>query len=131
MKGLDTNLLVRYLVHDDPTQAAIARRFIVEHCTALDPGFVNRIVICELVWVLERGYRLDRNQIADALDELLDAEQLLIEDEDNLRTAVTHYRAGSDLADSMLAALNLRAGCDYTATFDKKAGRLGGFRLLR
>jgi predicted nucleic-acid-binding protein len=131
LKGIDTNLLVRYLVRDDPAQSSAARRFIVEHCTPRDPGFVNRIVICELVWVLERGYRLERDRIADALEELLEAGQLLIEDEENLRPAIVQYRKGADLADSLLAALNLRAGCEYTATFDKKAGRLEGFRVVR
>ncbi|MGC1675947.1 MAG: type II toxin-antitoxin system VapC family toxin [Candidatus Binataceae bacterium] len=131
MKGLDTNLLVRYLVRDDPAQAAAARRFIFQNCTSQDPGFVNRIVICELVWVLESRYRLDRGQIVDALSELLEAEQLLFENEEDLRTAVAQYREGADLADGLLAAVNRKAGCDYTATFARKAGRLEGFRVLR
>ena len=131
MKGLDTNLLVRYLVRDDPVQAAAARRFIFQNCTPQAPGFVNRIVVCELVWVLESRYKLERGQIVGALAELLEAEQLLFEDEEDLRAAVARYREGADLADSLLAAVNRRAGCDYTATFDRKAGRLEGFRVLR
>jgi predicted nucleic-acid-binding protein len=67
----------------------------------------------------------------EALSELLEAGQLLFENEDDLRDAVAQYREGSDLADSLLAAVNRRAGCDYTATFDRKAGRLEGFRVLR
>jgi predicted nucleic-acid-binding protein len=88
-------------------------------------------VVCELVWVLESRYRLERAQIVEALSELLEAGQLLFENEDDLRDAVAQYREGSDLADSLLAAVNRRAGCDYTATFDRKAGRLEGFRVLR
>jgi predicted nucleic-acid-binding protein len=131
VKGLDTNLLVRYLVRDDPAQSAAARRFIFQNCTPQEPGFINRIVVCELVWVLESRYRLERAQIVEALSELLEAGQLLFENEDDLRDAVAQYREGSDLADSLLAAVNRRAGCDYTATFDRKAGRLEGFRVLR
>ena len=131
MKGLDTNLLVRFLVRDEPTQAAAARRYIIQNCTAQSPGFVNRIVICELVWVLERSYSLARLRIAETVEALLEAEQLQFEDEEDVRTAVAQYRQGGDLADALLVALNRRAGCDYTATFDRKAARLEGFRLLR
>ncbi|MGF1645004.1 MAG: hypothetical protein ACFCUJ_15305 [Thiotrichales bacterium] len=56
MKGLDTNVLVRYLTCDDPSQAALAANYIKTQCTVDHPGFINRIVQCKVVWVLETAY---------------------------------------------------------------------------
>ena len=53
MNGLDTNILVRHLVQDDPVQSKKASQFILTTCTREVPGVINRIVLCELVWVLE------------------------------------------------------------------------------
>lgn len=53
MIGIDTNVLVRHLVQDDPAQSRAASQVITERCTRDEPGFINRIVLCELVWVLE------------------------------------------------------------------------------
>ncbi len=64
MIGLDTNVLIRYIVRDDQRQAAAATRLIESRCTPDDPGLINRIVLCELVWVLSRGYGYDRQMTA-------------------------------------------------------------------
>lgn len=53
MKAVDTNVLDRYLIRDDPEQARLAARFLTEECSADNPCFVNRIVLCELVCLLE------------------------------------------------------------------------------
>ncbi len=60
MTGIDTNVLVRYIVQDDPAQSALATTFIEKNCTAKKPGFINLIVLCELTWVLKRAYRAER-----------------------------------------------------------------------
>lgn len=88
MIGSDTNLLVRYLTQDEPAQAEMARRLIEERCTAAAPGFVNRIVLCELVWVLMRGYRLSRGATADVIERLLRTKELVIEDAGDVLGAV-------------------------------------------
>jgi predicted nucleic-acid-binding protein len=67
MIGLDTNILLRYIVQDDPIQSGIATTFIETHCTAKTPGFVCNIVLVELVWVLEGGYGYDKNSIITVL----------------------------------------------------------------
>lgn len=56
MTGLDTNVLVRYIVQDDPKQSKLATECIEQRCTSESPGFVNLVVLCELTWVLARGY---------------------------------------------------------------------------
>jgi predicted nucleic-acid-binding protein len=62
MIGLDMNVLVRYLVQDDPGQSSKATQVIAQRCMRDAPGFVNRIVLCGLVWVLKSacGYSKDR-----------------------------------------------------------------------
>jgi predicted nucleic-acid-binding protein len=131
VKGIDTNILVRYLIRDDLSQLRIASRFIEADCSEQEPGFVNQIVLAELVWVLERGYRLDRSAVVAALDALLSASQLSIEHPEDARAALREYEEGADFADSLIAASNARAGCEYTATFDRRAAGRSGFRLIK
>lgn len=54
MIGLDTNALVRYVVRDDAQQTAAATRLIESSCKTNDPGLIALVVLCELVWVLDR-----------------------------------------------------------------------------
>ena len=131
MKGIDTNILVRYLIRDDLEQLRAASRFIEDDCSEQEPGFVNQIVLAELVWVLERGYKLDRSVVATAIDALLLPKQLSIDHPDDVRAAISEYLNGADFADSLIAAWNARLGCEYTATFDRGASRRSGFRLVK
>ena len=120
MKGLDTNVLVRYLVGDDKRQAARAAAFI-EHVTAVGGTcFINTIVICETAWVLESAYGFGRDEIAAVLERLLVTRQLEFESKELVREAISDYRRGSgDLADLLLGHVNASHGCDRTATFDR------------
>jgi len=74
MIGLDTNILVRLLVADDPEQTERARKLVSARCTRESPGFINCIVLAELVWVLSGAYGLSRSQIANAVEALLAGE---------------------------------------------------------
>ncbi len=131
MRGIDTNVLVRYIVQDDPKQAAIATRFIEGECTNEHPGFISHIVLCELVWVLESCYAQDKDTIGTVLEQLLKVAQLEIEDPQCVWLALSDYRGGSaDFSDHLLARANLASGCEQTVTFDRKAGAAPGFRLL-
>ena len=130
MIALDTNVLVRYLVQDDATQAQIASD-VVDGLSEADQGFVGREVLIELVWVLERAYGFSRMEIANALDGLLAAIELVIENADDLGLAIELYRNdGYGFADMMIAAAARRAGARELVTFDRKAARLRGVRLL-
>lgn len=128
--GLDTNVVVRFLVGDDPAQAAAARTIFAD-LTEAEPGFIGREVLLELVWVLQRAYRIDRQAICDALEGLLDAPEVAIEAPEDAGWAITRFRAGlGDFADLMIVAAARRAGCAELATFDRKAGRIAGVRLV-
>ena len=131
MIGIDTNVLVRHLVQDDPRQSRAATRVITQDCTRDAPGFINRIVLCELVWVLESAYGYSKETIVNVLDKLLRTSQLMIEDAQSVWTAFRLYQRGkADFADCLLGATNRLTGCESTVTFDQAASKLDGFQLL-
>ncbi len=131
MTGLDTNILVSYFVEDHATQARIVTDLIEGGLSVTEPGFVCLATVVELVWVLENVYRTSRGEVVDALKRMLGADQLVVQNEAEVATAVVLYkdRKGS-FADALIGALGLWAGCEETVTFDRKAGRLRGFRVL-
>jgi predicted nucleic-acid-binding protein len=128
--GIDTNILVRYFTQDDPVQSRRATRFLQEQCSSENPCLINRIVLCELVWVLIRAYAYSKPQVIEVLEKVLLSE-FVIEDHAAAWTALRLYkRAEADFADCLVGILNLRLGCDRTRTFDRAASRLRGFALL-
>lgn len=130
MIGLDTNILVRYLVQDDPGQSKLATNFI-EKCSEENPAFISGIVLCELIWVLETAYDYPKKNIADVLEKILKTRQFKIHHPETLWQALRDYRHETiDFSDSYIAHLNFVNECDYTITFDKKAARLKYFKLL-
>ena len=132
MKGLDTNVLVRYLVQDDPKQAARAVRFIETSCTEERPCYIGTIVLCELAWVLESNYRQTRAEIAVVIEKLLQIGQLEVANPNVVWRALSDYRKSNvDFPDHLLARFNESAGCDSTVTFDKKASSQPAFELLK
>lgn len=128
MKGIDTNLLVRYIVQDDALQSQQAAQFIKKECTEHVPGFINVIVLCELVWVLETSYEYERAQIAPVIEKILRTKQLRIHDSEIIWNALHEYKKSGGFADHCINHLNLHNGCEYTVTFDKKDGKLQGFK---
>jgi predicted nucleic-acid-binding protein len=126
MIGLDTNVLVRYLVQDDPEQSRRAAKCIESGTT-----FIGCIVLCELVWVLESAYDFPRSTVAEALEKILMTGDFEIEDRDQAWTALRDYRrTKADYADCLIAHRNTAAGCEETATFDKKLKGVVGVHLL-
>lgn len=131
MIGIDTNVLVRLFVADDPRQTSIALEFIRGRCTAEAPGFVSNVVLAEVAWILASGYGYSRVQIADAIERILETVQLQVESSTDLAAALEEFRVGSaDFSDCLLGQANLTSGCTHTVTFDRKAAKLAGFKLL-
>ena len=131
MIGLDTNILVRYLTQDDAVQSAKATEILERRLTPNNPGFVSVVAIVETAWVLGRAYSLTAQEIATAVERLLQVEVLTIESEQEVFTAMVALKQGrGSFADALIAELGARAGCTRTLTFDQKAGRLPGFELL-
>ncbi len=128
MIGVDTNILVRLLTADDRRQTEHAVRFIKEHCSASFPGFVNSVVVTELVWVLDNLYDYGRSDIARAVDTLLASRDLAIESAEQVRSALRSFKTSNcDFTDALIGEINRARGCEATATFDRKAARLDGF----
>jgi predicted nucleic-acid-binding protein len=129
MIGLDTNILVRYVMQDDPIQSATATAWIEERLSPENPGFISVVAIAETVWVLDRTYGVADEGIAAAIERLLQADVLVIENEQQVfaATIVLKENRGS-FADALIAALGVKAGCSSTLTFDRGALRLPGFK---
>jgi len=130
MIGLDTNILVRYIAQDDPVQSPIATN-IVERCLTLhNPGFISIVAVVETVWVLDRAYRLPAPTIVAAIERILQTETFVVENEQQVFTAMIALKHGfGSFADALIAALGARAGCARTLTFDRKALSLPSFAL--
>ena len=130
--NLDTNVLVRWLVHDDPPQSEAARRFVAENLSADAPGFVTSIAVVELCWVLESIFELARPQIGDAIRRVLATPEIRVQNAAAIQSALAIYDDGADdIADALIAALGEAAGCGETVTFDRRFARQKGVRLLR
>jgi len=130
MIGLDTNILVRYLVQDDPVQSARATEILERRLTEKNPGFVSVVAMVETVWVLDRAYLLTAREIATAIKRLLQVDVLAIENEQEVLTAMVALKQErGSFADALIAELGARVGCTRTLTFDRKATRLRSFEL--
>jgi predicted nucleic-acid-binding protein len=128
MIGLDSNILVRYLTQDHPIQSAKATEVIEQRLTEENPGFISIVAMVETVWVLDRAYDLSTQEIAAAVERMLQTAVLLVENEQEIFTAMIALKEGQgSFADAVIAALGSRAGCSCTLTFDRKALRLSGF----
>ncbi|MFZ4398064.1 MAG: PIN domain-containing protein [Kiritimatiellia bacterium] len=131
MVGLDTNVLVRYMVQDDKIQAELSRRLIEDACRPDNPGAITLVVLCELVWVLHTAYGFTRKQIAGALRQILVTDCFDVDDHALAWVAFRDYEVShADYADCVIARLNQARGNQTTYTFDKRAADLPGFTLL-
>ena len=130
MIGIDTNVLVRYVVQDDARQAALANQFIETTLSDDEPGWIASIVLCEFVWVLEAAYGYTRNAIVATLQRLFEVDRFRVEAPALAWRALDDYRGGVDFSDALIALANEQEGCGYTATFDRSAGRLKQVRVL-
>lgn len=131
MTGLDTNVLVRYLAQDDANQSRQATQLIEHELTEENPGFISLVAMVETVWVLDRVYGLSSHEIAAAVERILQADTVLVQNEQQAFTAMIALKAGTgSFSDALIGALGAWAGCTVTLTFDKKVKRLKQFQLL-
>ena len=130
MIGLDANVLIRYFVKDDPIQTPSAIKLIY----SLSPshqGWVGLVALAELIWVLNRVYKLKKAEIGAILAKLLASKELVVEQKEMADVALQHYLAGgADFPDCLIAVSAKAAGCTRTVTFDRRAARDAGMELL-
>lgn len=130
MIGLDTNVLVRYIMQDDAKQSAKATK-LIESLDSDRPGYITLVSIIELYWVLTSCYDLTGEQVAQALEGILRTKQLLVERADQVMRALRVFGGGkADFADCLIERSASGAGCTQTMTFDTGASKHAGMTLV-
>ena len=131
MIGLDTNVLVRYIMQDDAKQSLKATK-LMESLTVDEPGFVSLVSVVELGWVLSSSYDLDREQVARAIELLLRTKTVVVDRADEVTKALRVLKARSaDFADCLIERTAASAGCVRTMTFDVGAAKTSGMTLIQ
>lgn len=130
MIGMDTNVLVRYIMQDDARQSPLATRF-VESLSPAAPGFVPLVSVVEFAWVLSSAYELERSQLVAALEGLLRTKEIVVERAETVWKALRLYQSGNaDFADCLIERSAASAGCRWTVTFDRGAVKGCGMKLV-
>ncbi|MCG6859346.1 MAG: type II toxin-antitoxin system VapC family toxin [Salaquimonas sp.] len=131
MKAVDTNVLLRQIVRDDPEQFEKTSAFFSQR-TPDDPAYVSLIVLAELVWALRYHYRYRNTQVQQLLAALVETRELVFEDEQYLPKLLRQAEdSEADIADYLIAHVAERAGCESTVTFDRRAAKsVPGMELL-
>ncbi len=130
MIGVDTNVLVRFLIEDDPPQHGLARDFFSKR-SAEDSALVGAIVIAETVWVLRRNLKLSASTVSNLIQNLLAADRLVVEFTEELDALLSGDLPETDIADYLIAWSATRGGCQKTVTFDQTAAAaIPGMELL-
>jgi predicted nucleic-acid-binding protein len=131
MVGLDTNVVLRYLLQDDPKQATLANHIFEQVLSDRNPGLISLVAILEIVWVLRSLLKQTPIEIASHLEHLLAADSLEIQNEQQVFEAAFALKRGTgEFEDALIGALNIWSGCPHTLTFDKRALRLPYFQLI-
>ncbi|MDJ0920011.1 MAG: type II toxin-antitoxin system VapC family toxin [Henriciella sp.] len=131
MIGLDTNVLIRYLIQDEPEQAKRANK-VMAALSADSPGFISAIVLAEISWVLTRFYKISREALSETIAMLLDSTELEIEQSEAAYRALARYTAApkGEFADALIAETAKLAGASQIVTFDRLAAEHFGMTLL-
>jgi predicted nucleic-acid-binding protein len=131
MIGLDTNVLVRYIMQDDLKQSPLATR-LIESLSAESPGFVPLVSVVELFWVLSSAYELDRDQLVKAFEGLLRTKELIVDRAEIVWKAIRGFQSTNvDFADCLIERSAAAAGCEKTMTFDRGAAKGAGMTLVQ
>ena len=131
MNGVDTNVLVRFLVQDDDKQTQTVNALFTKVEADKQVLFVSSVVVLELMWVLKGAYDVPRAVILDSLNELLSMSVLEFQDQLAIRDFVISAQQNNyDLSDLLIGQLAVYSGCETTFTFDKKVAKSFHFTKL-
>jgi predicted nucleic-acid-binding protein len=132
MKALDTNVLIRFLVRDDPPQADMVYRRFKQAEYEKEVFFIPQLVVLEILWVLEAVYKTPRMEIMDSIEALFLMPILQWESPAAIQGLIASAKTSrGDLSDLFIAQSAKCAGCDAVLTFDQEAVRFGFFEKLR
>lgn len=126
MRAVDTNVLVRLITRDDQKQVESAEEFVSKG------AWVSHLVLAETSWVLDSVYDLPREDIAQAVEMLLNHEHLTLQDQDVIRAAVEKFRKhkGVTFSDVLVLGIARKSGHLPLGTFDRNLAKLDGTKLL-
>lgn len=132
MIGLDTNILIRYLVQDDEKQGVLATNLIENKLSAQQQGYICSIVLLEIFWSLKNGYKMDKSTIHDIFERLLTCEELAFEHRDLAWKALQlAKKLNVGFVEAFIGMIHQFQGCEKTVTFDKTACRIDQFSYLK
>lgn len=129
MISLDTNVLARFLARDDEEQFRAASA-VMAGLAADRRAVVTQIVLVELFWVLTRTYRLPAADVLGTLLALVETRELDVEGEEDVVVALDLAADGADFPDALIQARSARLGCEAVVTFDSRAVKSLGWRLI-
>ena len=129
MKTLDTNVVVRLLIGDDPQQTPIAEQAFLD-AIASGGVYLPDVVLAEVAWVL-RGYDLERTTRYQLLERLVRTRGVVVDDIDAVIDALEQFRLGGDLADQLILARAASTGALPVLSFDRRFAASAGVELLR
>ena len=131
MKGIDTNVLARYLRDDDPEQSRTAARLVQRARNSGEPLFINHVVLCELVWILDSVYEHTKEEIATMIESILHTAQIRIEDAASVQAALDDCRKSkAGFADCLIGRRNIALGCETTISFDRNLRNTDIFQVI-
>ena len=127
MRAVDTNVLVRLVVRDSPEQVRLAESFIASG------AWMSHLVLAEAMWVLDAVYDRTPEQIAGAIDMLLNHKDLTIQDAEVVTAALEHFRKHPALGfpDCLALEIARKAGHTPLGTFDRDLAKLDGVKRLQ
>jgi predicted nucleic-acid-binding protein len=122
MRAVDTNLVVRLIVRDDPEQVRAAEKFTASG------AWVSHLVLTETTWVLDAVYERTADQIATAVEMLLNHEHLAVQDPDVVSGALEQFRQRPALgfSDCLVLEVARKAGHLPLGTFDRDLAKVDG-----
>lgn len=130
MIGLDSNVLLRILVKDDPEQFRVATQ-VISALSREQPGYINLVVLAEVCWTLTRRYKAAPARLISVARALVESETIVVQDRDRVRRAIDlAERHGCGLIDALIGTINAEDGCEQTLSFDRGALNIAGFQLL-
>ena len=131
MIGLDTNVVLRYLLQDDAEHSPQANHIFDNQLSSDNPGYINLASILEIVWVMQGRMKKRPAEIAEHLRGILSRDEIVVQNAIQVYEAARALKEGiAEFEDALIGTLNLWSGCSTTITFDRKASRLPYFQQI-
>jgi predicted nucleic-acid-binding protein len=126
MIGLDTNVIVRYIMQDDLVQSRKATRLVEEKLSSETPGYITLVTLAEVIWVLKSVYEIASKDLINLVGMLLATKQIRTERASTVYRAVKVFDSGrADFSDALILVVGMEDGCTEIVSFDKKAASIG------